>query len=163
MLSRQVGVDSEGYTLLYDLLSKESDVDKLLLIKAETPAVNTLMKNIAAACSNGAAKLEEFAQAEPTLNLKLVSLPAAELETRKSIESGRARALLFASGKELEVRLLLSQAEGMSYGAHLAAVLARREEHPARKSHLEYISEELGKLESALLDLIEERFRDVQP
>lgn len=153
-------VDSQGYSLLYQLLSKQKDVDKLLLVKAEAGDVNSLVKRIAAVCAQGTEQMEKLSAADPTINLELEPLPAAEVAARKSIEGAKARALLLSGGKEFEVRLLLSQIEGMSYGTHLAATLAKGEEHPARKSYLEYLSDELRKLEENLLQLIQGRFRD---
>jgi hypothetical protein len=54
------------------------------------------------------------------------------IKARKSISKARAKELLTQSGKEFELRLLLSQNEALTYGAHLADVLAKAEPNERR-------------------------------
>lgn len=149
---------NEGYSLLYDLMSKQKDVDKLLFIKKEKPDVGTVIERIAATCTNAAQKMESFRTEDPSLNLEVKSLPSVEEATRASIESQRTSELLFSAGKDFEVHLLLSQAEGISYGAHLAKVLAEEEKHNGRKEYMMHLSKELQDLHKGVLEIISSRY-----
>jgi hypothetical protein len=149
---------NEGYSLLYDLLSKQKDVDKLLIIKKEKPDVGTVIERIAATCTNAAQKLESFRTEDPSLNLEVKSLPEVEEATRASIESERTKELLFSTGRDFEVHLLLSQAEGICYGAHLAGVLAQEEKHNGRKEYMKHLSTELHDLQKGVLEIISSRY-----
>ena len=148
---------NQGYSLLYGLVSRQKDVDKLLLIKSETPEVQTVIKKIAAATANATARLEEFAKKDSSLELEVESLPVPEQKTRSAIESSKTRSLLFSGGSQFEVRLLLSQAQGMSYGGHLAEVVSGLDSDPERKQYLSDLSVELLKLHDAVLGILEQR------
>jgi hypothetical protein len=91
--------------------------------------------------------------------LHVESLPASEQRTRKAIEKARARTLLLSRGIDFELNLLLSQAEGMSYGEALAATVAEEERHTERKRYLAHLSEELGQLHREVLETLKSRWR----
>ena len=148
---------NQGFSLLYDLVSDEKNVDKLLLIKSETPEVQTVIRKIAAASGNAASRLEEFAKKDSSIDLKVESLPVAEQKTRSSIASSKTKSLLLSTGSQFEVRLLLSQAQGMSYGGHLAEVLSGLDENPQRKEYLAGLSGELLELHDAVLEILDRR------
>ncbi|HVR76069.1 MAG TPA: hypothetical protein VMT52_17185 [Planctomycetota bacterium] len=149
---------NEGYSLLYDLMSKQKNVDKLLMIKKEKPDVGTVVERIAATCTNAAQKMESFRTEDPSLNLEVKSLPAVEQATRASIESERTKELLFSTGEDFEVHLLLSQAEGICYGAHLAGVLASEEKHNGRKEYMKHLSKELQDLQKSVIEILSSRY-----
>jgi hypothetical protein len=148
---------NQGYSLLYGLVSQQKDVDKLLLIKGETSEVQTVIKKIAAATANATARLEEFAKKDSSLELEVESLPVPEQKTRSAIESSKTKSLLFSGGSQFEVRLLLSQAEGMSYGGHLAEVVSGLDSDPQRKQYFSDLSVEFLKLHDAVLDILDQR------
>jgi hypothetical protein len=87
------------------------------------------------------------------------SLKDSDQRTRKAIEKARARTLLLSRGIDFELNLLLSQAEGMSYGEALAATVAEEERHTERKRYLAHLSEELGQLHREVLETLKSRWR----
>jgi len=150
---------NEGYSLLYDLARKLKDVNKLLLVKKEQADVKDVIEEIARLMSDAERQLKEFANDDPALNLKIQSLPRAEQKTRASIESARAKQLLLSSGQQFELRLLLSQAEGLTYGTHLARVLLQQEKDIRRKMFLEEFSRQGERLNDTVIHLLSSRMR----
>jgi hypothetical protein len=150
---------NEGYSLLYDLARKEKDVNKLLLLKKEQADVNDAIQEIARVMGDAERQLKEFAHEDPTLQLKTPGLPWAEQKTRAAIESARAKKLLLTSGQQFELRLLLSQAEGLSYGSHLARVLQQQEKDIRRKMFLEELSRQLERSNDTVINLLSSRMR----
>ena len=123
----QKSVRSNSYSLLYDLLDKQRNVSKILIIKKDRPELKDLIKRIAKTCGQGADMIDAFAKEDPEISLKLLQLPPAEVATRDAIEDTKTKLLLHTSGAEFESNLLLTQIESMNYGAHLARVTARFE------------------------------------
>src|SRR5262245_5465766 len=113
-------VQKEDYGLLYELLGKEKNVNKMLLVKRETPEVRELIDEIAREASDAADQLKQFATADPTLDLNHTGLPPTERKARSSIESALTKELLTSSGAAFELRLLMTQSEALTYGQHLA-------------------------------------------
>src|SRR5688572_21080656 len=60
---------NQGYALLYVLLGKNQDVDKILTIKSTTPATAAIVKDIAKLCKDAKLKLDEFAKEDSTLGM----------------------------------------------------------------------------------------------
>jgi hypothetical protein len=146
--------DGNGYALLFDLVGDEKDVSKLRFLKHEPPALKNLVNAIAATNRIAYKKLEELGKADPSLNLKQTGLPLDEVHTRDSISKFKEHALLSQKGKEFQLQLLLSQNEGLTYGAHLAKTTAGTEEKPARKQVLKQIASDLGKLQEQVFQMI---------
>jgi hypothetical protein len=139
-----------GYALLFDLLGDEKDVSKLRFIKRERADLNNLVKEISKVCGDAHKQLEVFGKADPALNLKDLGLPAAEMEARKAIGKTKEKALLTQKNKEFEVQLLLSQNEALTYGAHLAGVVAAAESNPQRNRFLAGLSQQLTGLQQTV-------------
>jgi hypothetical protein len=154
---QQFAVRNQGYSLLYQLLSDEKDVSKLLMIKKEAPDVGGLLKDISRVSGDGAKQLEAFEKADAHLHLKMTGLPVAEQQTRDLISKTKAKELITKTGEKFEVRILLAQAEALSYGAHLAVVTASNETDSQRKKFLEGVSEDYQRLHQRLIDLIHSR------
>ena len=121
-----------GYALLYEILGQERDVSKLLVIKGERPALETVIDAIAGTCGTAYERLEELAKESPRLDLSDTGLPAEEVRTRQAIAATRRDQLLAASGGEFELQLLLAQNEALTYTTHLTDTLARSEPDPTR-------------------------------
>ena len=147
-------VRNQGYALLYDLVSSEKDLAKLLLIKRESAAINALIKDIAATAEGIQRQLDLFALEDPRLNLRLIDLPFIENKTRESIGAARAKQLLVSGGKKFELRLLLTQNEALTYGTHLAQTLAANESIPKRKTYLDQAAGRLRALAERVEDAI---------
>ena len=141
---RAVGAASRhGYALLYQILGQERQVSKLLIIKQERDALETVIDAISEDCGAAYDRLGELAKETPRLDLSDTGLPVAELRTREAIAATRQDQLLAASGRELELQLLLSQNEALTYSAHLADTLARSEPDPARLAYVRALWKDL--------------------
>lgn len=152
-------VQNEGYSLLYELLGKEKNVNRVLLVKRETPELRELIGDIAREADDAADQLKQFATTDPTLDLNQTALPFAERKVRSSIQSARTKELLTSSGGEFELRLLLTQAEALTYGQHLAKTLAAREGDLRRRLFLENVSRRFEQLHQKLMGLLLTRMR----
>ncbi len=156
---QKFAIRNQGYSLLYQLLSDEKDVSKLLLIKREAPEVGELLKDISKVSGNAVKELESFSKADPHLHLKMPGLPVAEQQARDLISKTKAKELIAKTGDKFEIRILLAQSEALVYGAHLAAVIQPNEADPARKRALANISEQYQQLHQRLIDLIHTRWK----
>ena len=152
--SRETRARNEGYSLLYRLMSQESDAGKLLAIKHAPSQVADLVNGIASTCGQAKKELELFHEKDRHLNLEMTNLPEIEQKTRAAIESTETKQLLFSSGKKFEVRFLFTQAQAMNYAAHLAKVLHDQEDNPDRKKSLATLSERCAVLHDRAMDLL---------
>ncbi|MEO6183870.1 MAG: hypothetical protein ABIP76_12150 [Verrucomicrobiota bacterium] len=149
-----VSEKNEGYAILYDLVSDEKHISKLLIIKKERPEFKTLIKRIAASAKETATGLEAFAKKDRRLNLKITHLPAVEQKTRDSITSQMGKQILTSSGDSFESKLLMTQVEGLNYAAHLAKVLSEMETDLARKQFLQNASEKFVGLHDEVYQML---------
>lgn len=133
---------NEGYSLLYQLAVKNSDVDKILIVKHTDENVSAEIKAIAETYRRGRKQLEKFAYLEPQLNMKMPDLPKLETETRAAIEKTTTKRLLFATGKDFERELLVTQLESTNYAAHLASVLKSQDDVSERREFLNAFAHE---------------------
>lgn len=148
-------VRNEGYSLLYQLMSQESDVGKILIIKHADPSVANIIKEIASACDQAKKDLELFHEKDRHLSFEMTNLLEMEQKTRAAIESTVTKQLLTTSGKTFEHRLLFTQTEAMNYAAHLAKVLHDQEDNPLRKVFLARLSERCTALHDKAIDLLQ--------
>jgi hypothetical protein len=73
-----VSVIGEGYTLLYDLVSKEKQSSLLTIIRKVSPELKSLLERISETSKATATELETLATLNPPLTLKLTHLPRLE-------------------------------------------------------------------------------------
>ena len=151
---RQARVRNEGYSLLHHLMSQESDVAKIFIIKHADPPVADIIKEIASTCDQARKDLELFHEKDRHLSFEMANLPEFEQKTRAAIQSTVTKQLLFSSGKTFENRLLLTQVESMNYAAHLAQVLHDQEDNPLRKVFLATLSQRCTTLHDRVIDLL---------
>jgi hypothetical protein len=142
-----------GYALLYEMLGQERQVSMLLLIKRERDVLGTIIEAIAETSDQAYDELEALAKADPGLNLTDTGLPIEEMRTRLAIAATRKDQLLAASGRELELQLLLTQNEALTYMAHLADTLSRNESDPARLAFVVKFWREVTLLQERVLAL----------
>lgn len=154
-----VAIRDQGYALLYQLLSDEKNLSKLLLIKKEQADVGALLKRISEVSGEAAKQMEAFAKADPHLHLEFDGLPKIEKQTREMIGKTRAKELIAKTGDKFELRVLLTQNEALTYGAHLAVALQSQETDPARQKFLAETSQRLQDLHQALIDLMHTRWK----
>jgi hypothetical protein len=136
----QLQMRNNSVSLLYDLLGDEKNVSKVLIIKGNRESLHSLIKNISATTGDGAKRLELLAKKDPTLNLRALELPAGEKATRDAIAKTEEKELLFSSGENFEFTLLLTQADALSYGWHLAKIAAENSADPAQVREFDSLS-----------------------
>jgi hypothetical protein len=127
-------------SLLYDLLGDEKNVGKVLIIKGNREALHSLIKDISVTTGDGAQWLEQLAKTDPTLNLHAIELPPGEKATRAAIARTEEKELLFSSGENFEFSLLLTQADALSYGWHLAKIAAENSSQPEQVHEFDSLS-----------------------
>ena len=152
---RQARVRNEGYSLLYRLMSQNSDVAKILIIKHTERPVTDVIKEIASICGRAKTELEQFHATDGHLSLEMANLPQIEQQTRAAIQSTVTKQLLFSNGKKFERSLLFTQGESMNYAAHLAKVLHDQEDNPNRKMFLAKLSDHCTALHDKVIDLLQ--------
>jgi hypothetical protein len=111
-------------SLLDDLLNDEKNVSKILIIKRNSEELGQLIKAISKGAAENQKQLERLTTNDPSLNLHTIELPQGEKATRAAVAKTEEHELLFSSGMEFEFNLLLTQAEALSYGSHLAKIAA---------------------------------------
>jgi hypothetical protein len=147
-----------GYALLADLVGDEKDLSKLRFIKHERPELKALLQEIAGTNRVAYERLQKFAKTGPALNLKDQGLPTAEIAARKAISKSKEKAILSSKGKELEIQVLLDQEEALTYGSHLAGVIAPTESDLQRRQFLEQLAADLGKLQQRVLTMLSSNY-----
>jgi hypothetical protein len=155
---QRYAVRNQGYSLLYQLVSDEQNVSKLLIVKKENADLGALIKDIARVSGEATKELERFSKADSHLHLKMPGLPVVEQQTRDLIAKTKAKELVSKTGEKFEVRLVLTQAEALTYGAHLAVAIIGNETDPARRQFLSKVSEDYQELHQRIIDLIHARW-----
>jgi len=126
---------NDGFTLLYDLMGKESGVDKILILRNASVQTQTVIREISKVCATAKADLEKFAKLHPLLEMDRRDLPKAEVDTREAIEWATTKKLLL--GGDFELKLILTQVSATEYAAFLTETLAERDKDKERKAWLE--------------------------
>jgi len=152
-------VRNNCYSLLHQLLADEKHVSLIFFIKREEDDVEKLVKKIAANAATGAKLLEEFARHDHSIRLDDFRLPPGEAATREVIAATKKKELLGQTGDAFELSLLLTQAQALSYGWHLAKVAGESDPQPERARALSGLSEDMEKLYHEVIGLLLSRTR----
>jgi hypothetical protein len=150
--------NSHGYALLYDLVKDEKDVSKLRFIKHERTELKSLLQEIARVNHDACSRLEAFAKTNHEIDIKNQGLPAAEVQARGAIGKFKQSSILHSKDKDLEIQLLLSENEALTYGSHLAQVVSAAEADPSRKQFLQQLAATLSKLQGNVIDLLRKHY-----
>jgi hypothetical protein len=150
---------SEGYALLYDLVSKEKQSSLLSTIKKESPELKSLLERISETSKATAKELEALARIDPPLNLKVTHLPRIEQSARESIDKETSKQILHSKNVELEFNMVSSQLAAMNYAAHLARSLTVVETNPARKAFLQRTGRKFSQLHSQVYNMLFTRYQ----
>jgi hypothetical protein len=126
---------NDGFTLLYELMGKESDVDKILILRNASVPTQTTIRKISKVCTTAKEDLDKFAKLHPLLEMNRHDLPKAEVDTREAIEWATTKKLLL--GGDFELKLILTQVSATEYAAFLAKTLAGRDKDKDRTAWLE--------------------------
>jgi len=140
--------------LLDDLLGDEKNLSKILIIKHNSDELGKLVEDISKTAGDGAKMLESLAKSEPGLDLKRTDLPPGEAAARKAISKTKEQLLLHSKAAEFQFQLLLTQVEALSYGAHLAMVVADGEANPDRTREFLRLSARLRDLDERVLAML---------
>ena len=140
--------------LLEDLLNDEKHLSLILIIKHDSRELHRLVKEISEAAGNGAKLLKSMAKKDPRPEPVALDLPLGEQATRDAIAKTKKHLLLHSKDAEFEFQLLLTQAEALSYGIHLAQVAAENEPQPARAREFSNLSAQLNRLYEQVLVML---------
>lgn len=148
---------SRGYSAIHSLLDDERNVDKILIIKAETEELKALVTRIANISGNAYDSLQPLTGASPPVRLDAdQGLPMIEEAARRSIAMDTAMDLVF-SDETFETRLLMSQGQALRYGHALATQLARQDGSPERKEWAISIARAYEALYKDVVDMLSQR------
>ncbi len=154
------GIRSNAYSLLYDLLDQQRNVDKLLLVKLEKPELGVLIKAIAAASQQAEDRIRRIAREDRSIRLDATALPEGERETRRAIAHTKTKELLIPFNPDFELTLLLTQFEALSYATHLARIAAEHELDAPRREAMEEIGKRMEDLYRRTFALIQVKHAD---
>jgi hypothetical protein len=146
---------NEGYSILYKLMSQESDVAKIFIIKHASDQVGNVVKQVAATCQAAKAQMDEFPKKDNRIEYDVSDLPYMEQSSRDLAQKADTTALLGHSGKDFELELVFTQAQAMMYAHDLCDALASNEDDPLRKTFLTDLSKQTGRLMDSLMELLE--------
>src|ERR1700730_11484690 len=150
---------SDGYALLYDLVSKEKQSSLLSIIKKESPELKSLLERISDTSKATAKELDTLARIDPPLNLKTTHLPRIEQAARESIDKETSKGFLHSDGLDLEFNMVSSQLAAMNYAAHLARSLALVETNPRRKEFLQRTARKFSELHGQVYKMLFARYQ----
>ncbi len=144
----------EGYSLLFELVSKQRQVDGIFLLKSASKTTTDVVVSIAKLSQQAADQIQAFADQEAQLTLDRESLPTVERSARGAIESATTKELLFAD-EGFELRLLLTQVEATRYGASLAQALMEIEKNTPRHQWLKQFKDRYARAHTDVYERIE--------
>ena len=139
-------VRNNAASLLADLLNSEKNVGKILLLKPNSGELGQLVKAISKTADDGQAQIVMMAKTDTSLDLHDIGLPPGERAAREASAKTDEVDLILASGRKFQFDLLLTQAQALSYGSHLAKVAS--ENCPSQAQAKQFHS-----LETSLNDL----------
>jgi hypothetical protein len=145
---------NEGYSLLHKLMSDESQVGQIFVLKHADPDVGTIVKSIGAAAQIAKQRLDDFAKADNMIEFDVSDLPAVEQESRDATASVDTHELLFSNGDTFELNLLFTQAQAMTYASQLSKSLASHEDDATRKQFLTDLSKQCDDFRAGLMNLL---------
>lgn len=152
---------SFGYARLDALLGKQRNVDKILWLKSADDDVSGLLDTIATTTGEARKRIGKLIGAAAGIDVDRLPDARIDQRTRAAIEATTREELLGAGGVEFEVRMLLSQLEGLRYGAHLARQIAEAEVSEERAEYLRGLAEELEGLRERVFALVMSRVEGV--
>jgi hypothetical protein len=147
---------AEGYAILHDLLSDESNVSKLLIIKSPPKDVERIIHQIADAAKIAQEEIAAWFEDDDSVDLEVSRLPAMELRARSSIGAAKAKELILPGGDDT-LLLLMSQFSALEYAEHLAEELADVEPDASRKARLRDFAETFSGLKGAVFATLRDR------
>ena len=145
-ISEKLQIRNNAASLLYDLMGNEKNVGKILIIKRNSEEVGQLIKKISETSAETEKQLEQLETNDPSLDLRAIQLPPGEKAARGAVAKTKEHELLFSFGREFEFNLLLTQAEALNYGWHLAKIAAENSSSPEEVQEFAAMSHAMEKL-----------------
>ena len=145
---------NEGYSLLYKLVSDESEVSNIFILKSADEPVKSVIKEIAEFMQSVKKQMDEFPKSDARIEFDVPDLPRIELKSRELQAQDERNGLLFSSGEKFALRLIFTQAEATNYATQLAKSLAEIEDDAARKSFLTNVAKRSNELHDKLMILL---------
>jgi hypothetical protein len=141
-----ISVRNNALALLQNLLGEEQDVAKVLYLKSASDATKRLLKDISATAKQYHTEIEDIAKQLPDFDVKNQDLPSGEVAARKAETKTTEHAILHSHGADFEFEILLSQAQALDYGSHLAGLIASNETNSTRAGQFSALAQELNAL-----------------
>jgi hypothetical protein len=160
-LSKERQVLSEGYSLLYQDARKFDASDLVLLVKAESHAMNKLVTSVGELGADVTKDLERIAKEYPGVRIDLDPLPEMEKRKRKALATTRAKEfapVVGKGGREYERTALLSFANGLNHERHLCQVMAEAETDASLKKFLLETGRKYDALYEGTMNLLEKEY-----
>lgn len=113
-----------GFAFIYNVSSRQQNVDKLLWIKDPGPDVKAWCEQIASFNTGVTKQLEDWQKAGLITGLDHMNLPPVELKARERATNRTTGELLFSEDISLRINLVTAQLKGLGYCADLCAVMS---------------------------------------
>lgn len=145
---------NEGYSLLYKLISDDTDVNKIVIFTRADDSVVNLVKEIASASAAAKKQMDEFPKSDNHIEYDEQDLPKLEEKGRELQSSQDAKGLLTSSGKDFEVLLIFTQAQATDYAVQLSKAILKNEKDPTRISFLTNLSKQFADFHERLMGML---------
>jgi hypothetical protein len=145
---------NQAYSLLYKLMTDESDVGKIFILKSASDPVKNLIKEIGSAAQSAKTQMDTFPSPDSRIDYKVTDLPQLEQRSRDLQAKEDEHTLLFSSGKDFELNLIFTQLEAVDYGKQLCKALLEKESDPTRRTFLTNLANQCDGFHDRLMKLL---------
>ena len=125
-----------GYTLLDSLLTDESSVADILVIKSAGDDLTRLLEHISRQAGSDLAELRKLYPMEPAVDPSGDGLPRIESDARARIRNQQTALLLMSGGEDFEVLILLTQEKATDYVEAICRSLSKADPQKKRSEML---------------------------
>ena len=125
-----------GYTQLDSLLSDESSVADILVIKSAGEDLSRLLKNISKLAKSDLAEIRRLYSLAPSIDPSGDGLPRIEADARTRIRNQQTKLLIMSGGEEFEVLILLTQEKATDYIESICRSLSKADPQEQRSKML---------------------------
>lgn len=145
---------TEGYSLLYHVVSQQKDAHRLFIMRNAAPMVRDSVTAVAQECGQLYEWLGHRKSDLETISIRFdaADLPQIEAESRETIAIETAAELLLDN--EFERCILLSQIKSTQYLSALARAIATYESSDARRDRLKRFASRMSELHDQMTDLV---------
>lgn len=147
---------SHGYAMLHDALKRLKHLDKVLLLKKESPSVGQAIRNLAEVAGQLDADLRRIAGRDATIQLDDQGLTRFEIEKREALMFDRGLSLgmplLGETGASMERTALLSLSAAINQQRYLIQVMIPDEYSQKR---ITWLKEARKKLDGVYVQMVQ--------